>query len=105
MKILFLLYGHFDSGLELFKELSKVIDATLIVQVEGDKLVQSILNIDISDIPLGLHLKGTSKYKLVKEIEKFFDSSNKKIYILKYNSLSFRDFKNFIISKKVCKLG
>lgn len=100
MKILFLCYGHFDSGLVLFKALCNIINATLVVQVEGDKLIQSSLNIDIKDISLGLHHKKTSEYKLVNEIERLFEIPNQRICVLKYNSLSFRDIKNFVISKK-----
>lgn len=99
MKILFLCYGHFDNGLELFKELINEIDITLVVQIDGDRLVQSIFDIEISDIPLGFHSKGISEYKFVKEIEKYFDIPAQKIYILKYNSLSLRDIKNLKISK------
>lgn len=58
------------------------------------------MDIDISDIPLGLHHKETSKFQLVKEIEKFFEIPTQKICVLKYNSLSLRDIKNFLISKK-----
>lgn len=100
MKLLFICYGHFDNGLELYKELSKSIDITLVIQVEGGKLVQSVLNVDISDILLGFHEMGTSQFKLTKEIEKIFEIPSNKIYVLKYNSLSLRDIKNFIISKK-----
>lgn len=100
MKILFLCHGHFDSGLELFNKLNKIVDSMLVVQVEGDKLIQSVLNVDISDISLGVYLGGKSKFRLVNEIEKLFEIPAQKICVLKYRSLSLRDRKNFSISKE-----
>jgi len=100
LKILFLCYGHFDSGIELFKKLSNIIETTLVVQVEGDELIQSDMNVDIRDIPLGLHHSEIRRFQLIKEIEKLFEIAPVKICVLKYNSLSLRDIKNFVISKK-----
>jgi glycosyltransferase involved in cell wall biosynthesis len=99
VKVLFFCRGHFDSGLELFYHLQKKIDATLVIQIEGDRVLESVLDVDVSEISLGLHTGDIDKYKLIKEITKIFDIPLGKIVIVKYNSLSIRDLKNLKISK------
>jgi len=101
MKILFLCCGHYDSGLELFSKLRKRVNAKLVFQIVGDTLVQSVFNIDVTDIPYGINkIQG---HRLLDEIERLFEIKREDVFILKYNSHSLRDLKNFTISKNFTK--
>ncbi|MEM4396778.1 MAG: glycosyltransferase family 4 protein [Candidatus Woesearchaeota archaeon] len=99
MKILFILNGHFDNGLELATELQKIAEVHLVIQLEGDKLSQSVFNLNISDIPLGFYSIKELNTDLKFEINKLFALNLNRTYLLKYNSLSLRDLKNLRISK------
>lgn len=97
MKVLFLCYGHYDSGLELYKYLAEKLDVTLAIQIEGGFLRQSVLDIDISDLEIGLHT-DLSNSNIARYIYDLFDINLEKFVIIKYNSLSLRDIKNFKVS-------
>ena len=102
MKILYVCSGHYDSGLELYKGLAKYSDCDLLVQLHEDHLMQSVLDVDTSDITWGFTKAGEAK-DLNYEIERIFDIKANTINIIKYPSLSLRDFKNLIINKELCK--
>ena len=65
-------------------------------------VIQSVLDVDTSDIGWGFTKAGEEK-KLNYEIEKLFNINANNINIVKYPSLSLRDFKNLMINKKLCK--
>lgn len=101
LKILFYCYGHFDSGLELYKSLKKYSNCDLLVQLHEDYLIQSSIEADTSDIDCGISEGGGKK--LDKEIEIKFGIELDSISYVKYPTLSLRDFKNLKISRKLCK--
>ncbi len=100
MKVLFVCYGHFDSGLELYNAIAEKIECQLLIQMHENHINQSIIDVNTSDIPLGL-MKNVEKTKLFKSITSFFNFDHNSVKFVKYNSLSLRDFRNFKISKIV----
>ncbi|MGD0035709.1 MAG: glycosyltransferase family 4 protein [Bacteroidota bacterium] len=101
MKILFICKGHFDSGIEFYKSLCAQAESELLIDMEGGRYTQSVIDADTAEIALGMHPDLAREYELVRQIRDNFNLEHEKISMVKYHSLALKDYQNFLISRRV----
>lgn len=97
MKVLKIAFGHPDNVLSLGLHLSKKVDLTIIFVVYGETYQQGVLNIDLHNLPCGLHTDGNVFEELFPASIVRYMNNQCRVWILKTPSLKLANLRSFRI--------